>query len=186
MRLIFAGLAAIGLAAAVPTMAQAQAGMTVGMQVTDASGAPVGTVKAIQGTNLLIQTDRHEALLPATSFTASKGKLLFGMTQAQLDAQIEQSLAAANAAIVAGATVKGTGGTPVGTIEAVADGKATIALQSGKKIAVPQEGLRGNADGTVTIGYSAAQLEALAQGAASPQPPAAESAATATTNTSGK
>ena len=39
-----------------------------------------------------------------------------------------------------------------------------MTLQSGKKIAVPQEGLRGNADGTVTIGYSSEQLEALVQG----------------------
>ena len=56
------------------------------MQVTDASGGSVGTVKAIQGANLLIKTDKHEALLPTTSFTLADGKLLFGMTQAQLDA----------------------------------------------------------------------------------------------------
>jgi hypothetical protein len=63
--------------------------------------------------------------------------------------------------------VKGTGGTQVGTIEAVADGKVTITLQDGKKIAVPEEGLRGNPDGSVTIGYTAAQLEALVQSGSS-------------------
>lgn len=167
MRPIFVSLAAAAtLAIAVPTAASAQAGMTVGMQVTDASGGPVGIVKAIQGTNLLIKTDKHEALLPASSFTVVKGKLLFGMTQAQLDTQIEQSLAAANAAITAGATVKGSAGTPVGTIDSVAGGQVTMTLQSGKKIAVPQEGFRGNPDGTVTIGYTAEQLEALVQGPA--------------------
>ena len=162
MRRILATMTAATLAVAGPAIAQA--GMNVGMQVIDSSGAAVGTVKAIQGTNVLIQTDKHEALLPASSFTVAKGKLLFGMTQAQLDAQIEQSLAAAKASIAAGATVKGTGGTPVGTVNSVADGKVTMTLQSGKKIAVPQEGLRGNADGTVTIGYSSEQLEALVQG----------------------
>ena len=167
MRLIVGTLTAVGLAIAAPTAAQAQAGITIGMQVTDASGAPVGMVAGIKGDNLLVKTDKHEALLPKTSFTVAKGKLLFGMTQAQLDAQIEQSLAAANAAIAAGATVNGVGGAQVGTIESVADGKATIALTSGKKIAVPQEGLRGNADGTVTIGYSSAQLDALVDGGAS-------------------
>jgi len=166
MRRIVGTLAAIGLFAASPALAQA--GVTVGMQVTDASGAPVGIVSAIQGSNLLIKTDRHEALLPSSSFRAADGKLLFGMTQAQLDAQIEQTLAAANAAIKAGATVKGIGGAAVGTIDEVAEGKATITLQDGKKIAVPQEGLRGNADGTVTIGYSAAQLEAMVQGGTPP------------------
>jgi hypothetical protein len=164
MRLIVGTLTAIGLAVAMPAAAQAQAGITIGMQVTDAGGAPVGVVVGMKDGNLLVKTDKHEALLPKTSFTVAKGKLLFGMTQAQLDAQIEQSLAAANAAIAAGATVKGVGGAQVGTIESVADGKATIALTSGKKIAVPQEGLRGNADGTVTIGYSSAQLEALVSG----------------------
>lgn len=170
MRLIFATFAAVALALGVPTAASAQAGMNVGMQVTDSTGGAVGTVKAIQGTNLLIKTDKHEALLPASSFTVANGKLLFGMTQAQLDAQIEQSLAAANAAIAAGATVKGSAGTPVGTIDSVADGKVTITLQGGKKIAVPQEGLRGNPDGTVTIGYTADQLEALVQGTAATAP----------------
>ena len=48
--------------------AQAQA-ITVGMQVTDTAGAPVGTVTAIQGDNLVVKTDKHEALLPRTSFT---------------------------------------------------------------------------------------------------------------------
>ena len=164
MRFMVGALAAAGLCVAAPALAQAA--ITVGMQVTDSSGALVGTVVAINGSNLLIKTDKHEALIPRTSFSVSNGKLLFGMTQAQLDAQVEQSSAAASKAIVAGATVKGVGGTTVGTIESVADGKATIALQSGKKIAVPEAGLRGNADGSVTIGYTSAQLDALVQGSA--------------------
>lgn len=176
-------LAAAGLFAAAPAIAQAPAGITVGMQVSDASGGTVGTVKAIQGANLLVETDKHEALLPKTSFSVSGGKLLFGMTQAQLDAQIEQSLSAASAAIVAGATVKGLAGAPVGTIDSVADGKVTITLQDGKKIAVTQQGLRGNPDGTVTIGYSAEQLEALVQGSGSST--GASSATSSTADTSG-
>jgi preprotein translocase subunit YajC len=189
MRLIVGSFTALALAFAAPiggaASAQAQAAITVGMPVTDASGAAVGTVASIQGANLLIKTDRHEALLPRSSFSVSGGKLLFGMTQAQLDSEIEKNLAAANAAIAAGATVKGVGGEQVGTIESVADGKATIALQDGKKIAVPQEGLRGNADGSVTIGYSAAQLEAMVQGAATATD-ANSSAAAPPANTPGK
>jgi preprotein translocase subunit YajC len=155
MRLILSTIAAVGLAVAAPVAAQ-----SVGMQVVDTAGAPVGTVTAIKGDNLQVKTDKHDALLPKSSFSVSNGKLLFAMTQAQLDAEIEKSLSAANASIVAGATVKGTGGTPVGKIDSIADGKVTIALQSGKKIAVAQDGLRGNPDGTVTIGLSADQLEA--------------------------
>jgi preprotein translocase subunit YajC len=125
-------------------------------------------VTAIKGDNLLVKTDRHEALLPKTSFTVSNGKLLFGMTQAQLDAEIEKNLSAANASIVAGATVKGLGGTTVGKIDSVADGKVTITLQDGKKIAVAQDGVRGNPDGTVTVGLSADQLEAQVSSGSSP------------------
>ena len=161
MRLIVGTLTAVGIALASPALAQA--GPTVGMQVTDGAGGTVGTVTAIKGDNIQVKTDKHDALLPKSSFTVANGKLLFGMTQAQLDAEIEKSLAAANSAIVAGATVNGTGGAKVGTIDTVADGKVTISLTDGKKIAVPQEGVRGNADGTVTIGYTADQLEALVQ-----------------------
>ena len=164
MRLIVGTIAAIGLAVSAPVAAQ-----SVGMQVVDTAGAPVGTVTAIQGANLQVKTDKHEALLPKSSFSVSDGKLLFGMTQAQLDAEIEKNLSAANAAIVAGATVKGLQGTQIGTIDSVADGKVTIALPSGKKIAVAQDGVRGNPDGTVTVGLSADQLDAQV-GSGSPAP----------------
>jgi len=184
MRLIAGTMAAVGLFAAVPAVAQAQANITVGMQVTDASGGAVGTVAGINGPNLLIKTDKHEAQVPRSSFSVSNGKLLFAMTQAQLDAEIEKSSAAASAAIVTGATVKVLGGATVGTIDSVADGNATITLQDGKKIAVAQTGLRGNPDGSVTIGYSAAQLDALLQGGGpSTGAPAPDAAAA---NTSGK
>jgi hypothetical protein len=149
----------LALAVATPAMAQ-----SIGMQVVDLAGAPVGTVTAIHGDNLQVKTGKHEALLPKASFRADGGKLLFAMTQAQLDSQIEATMASANAAIAAGATVKGAGGTQVGTIDSVADGKVVVALQSGQKVAIPANGVRGNADGTVTLGYSSAQLEALVKG----------------------
>lgn len=160
MRLILGSFAALGLALAAPASAQ-----SVGMQVVDTAGAPVGTVTAIKGDNVQIKTDKHEALLPKASFTVHEGKLLFGMTQAQLDAKIEASAAASQAAIVAGATVNGTAGTAVGKIETVTNGQVTIDLASGKRIEIPVTALRGNADGTVTIGYTAEQLEALVSGA---------------------
>lgn len=147
---------AMGLAISTPLAAQ-----SVGMQVVDTAGARVGTVTAIQGANVTIKTDKHEVALPKSSFTASNGKLLFAMTQTQLDSQIEASLAAANAAVAAGASVKGISGAPVGTIEAVADGKVTIALESGRKLMLPQAGVRGNADGTATIGYTSEQIAEL-------------------------
>ena len=182
MRLIAGTLTAVGLMIAAPAVAQAQAGINVGMQVTDANGGPVGTVTAIKGDSLLVKTDKHQALLPTASFRASGGKLLVGMTQAQLDAEIEKNLAAASASIAAGATVKRVSGAQVGTIDSIADGNATMTLTSGKKIAVPLEGLRGNPDGTVTIGYSAQQLQALVEGGS----PAAAASSSDSADSSGK
>jgi len=159
MRLILGTFAAVGVALAAPAAAQ-----SVGMQIVDTAGAPVGTVTGIQGDNLQIKTDKHEALLPKASFTVNNGKLLFGMSQAQLDSKIEEATAASAKAIAAGATVKGSAGTEVGKIESVAGSNVVITLASGKKLQVPATGLRGNADGTVTIGYTAEQLEALVTG----------------------
>jgi hypothetical protein len=87
------------------------------------------------------------------------GKLLFGMTQVQLDAEIEKSEAVSNAAVVAGATVKGLQGTEIGKIDSVSDSDVVIALTSGKKIQVARNGVRGNPDGTVTVGLTADQLD---------------------------
>ena len=89
MRLILGTFAALGIALAAPAAAQ-----SVGMQVVDTAGAPVGTVTAIQGDNLQVKTDKHEVLVPKASFTLNEGKLLFGLTQAQFNAKIEEKLVA--------------------------------------------------------------------------------------------
>lgn len=163
MRLILGTIAAFGLASAVSSPAAAQA---VGMQIVDTAGAPVGTVTAVKGDNIQIKTDKHDALLPKSSFTVANGKLLFGMTEAQLDQKIDEADAASAKAIAAGATVNGSAGAPVGKIDGVEGGNVTITLTSGKKLQMPVAGVRGNADGTVTVGYTADQLEALIQSAA--------------------
>jgi hypothetical protein len=159
MRLILGTFAALGLAIAAPAAAQ-----SVGMQIVDTAGAPVGTVTAIKGDNIQVKTDKHEALLPKSSFTVNNGKLLFGMTQAQLDSKIEESAAASQKAIVAGATVNGSAGAAIGKIETVENGQVTISLTAGKRIQIPSTALRGNSDGSVTIGYTAEQLDALVSG----------------------
>lgn len=163
MRLILGTFAALGIALAAPAAAQ-----SVGMQIVDTTGAPVGTVTAIQGDNLLVKTDKHEALLPKASFTLHDGKLLFGLTQAQLNAEIEKSQAAASAAIAAGATAKGLQGTEIGKIDSVTDAGVVIALTSGKKIQVPRNGVRGNPDGSVTVGITEEQLKAATSSDAAP------------------
>jgi|SRR5579884_2479778 preprotein translocase subunit YajC len=171
MRLIPVIAAFSALTLSAPAFAQA---IAPGMQITDPNGGAVGTVKAVQGDNLVVTTGTHEALLPKASFTVNNGKLLFGLTQAQLNAEIEKSQAAASAAVAAGATVKGLQGTEIGKVDSVTDSGVVIALTSGKKIQVPRTGVRGNADGSVTVGITEEQLKAATSADAAPSTSSAQ------------
>lgn len=148
-----------------PAAAQVGAPITAGMQIVDVKGGMVGTVTAIDPTTVTLKTDRHEAKLPRSSFTLDQGKLLFGMTQAELNAAIDTEIAKANAALVPGANVKSSDGIAVGTIASIDTENATITLTSGGKVTVPRSGISGTADGAI-IGVTAAQLKAQIAGAA--------------------
>ncbi len=148
---------AFGQAAPAPA-AQANA-FAVGTVVTDAKGGAVGTVTAVNGDIVTVRTDRLDANLSKSSFTPNNGKLLVGMTQAELDAAVEQDKAAAEASLAVGAEVKGTGGVAVGTIDAIDTEFVTIKLASGNKVRIPRAGIVGSAAGAV-IGLTAEQLEA--------------------------
>ena len=159
MRLALSSIAFVALAVASPAApALAQA---AGTQVVDTSGAAVGTVVRADGANVIIKTDKHEVALPKTSFTPSEGKLLFGMTQAQLNAEVEKSQAEAAASIAPGATVKGSGGVVVGTIDAVDTETVTIKLASGALVRVPKSGVAAGT-GEIVVGLTAQELEAVA------------------------
>lgn len=157
MRLVLRTIAVLSLTAAAPlapSIAQ-----TPGMQIVDTGGGAVGTVVRVDGANIVIKTDKHEVALPKTSFTAHEGKLLFGMTQAQLNAEVEKSKAEAQASIAAGATVKGSGGAVLGTIDAVDTDTITIKLASGSLVRVPRSGVAAG-NGEIVIGLTAEELQA--------------------------
>lgn len=149
------------LIASFMTVAAASAALaqTPGQQVVDTRGAPVGQVVRVDASTIVVRTDRHEVSLPRSSFTAHEGKLLFAMSQAELNAATDRSLAEAAAAIAPGAAVKGSAGAPVGTIDSVEGEFVTIKLQSGKLVRIPRSGV-GVADGGVVIGLTVAELEA--------------------------
>lgn len=133
----------------------------VGMAVVDSQGGAVGTITAVSADTLTVKTARHQAELPKSSLTISEGKALFGMTQAELEASIERTLAAkAEAALKVGATVKGKDGASVGTIDALDAGNVTIRLASGPRISIPRSGIAVDAEGNGAIGLTAAELEA--------------------------
>jgi preprotein translocase subunit YajC len=155
----------LGLALAAVSL-PAAAAVTAGATVKDTAGGEVGTIVRVEGDQLILKTDKHEVRLPVASFTATDSGALFGMTRAQLNAEIEKALDAANAQIVAGATVKGANGAAVGTIEAVDDQFVTLKLASGTSVRVPRAAVAVGPGGPVTS-LTADQLEAAAKGASS-------------------
>ena len=150
-------------APAAPAFAQAATAkadaFAVGTIVTDAKGGPVGTVTAVNGDVVTVHTDKLDANLAKASFTPNEGKLLVGMTQAELNAVVEKDQAAAAASLAVGAEIKGTGGAVLGTIDAIDTEFVTIKLASGNKVRIPRAGVVGSATGAV-VGLTAEQLEA--------------------------
>jgi len=155
---LFVALASVSLALAGPAFAQASGGFTVGAQVLDGSGNPVGTITAVNGDVVTVKTDKVDANLGTASFAQQDGKLYIGMTQAELNAAVEKSNAAAEASLTVGAEVKDSAGASAGTIEAIDAEFVTIKLASGKSVRIPRNGIAGSANGAV-IGLTAADLE---------------------------
>ena len=166
--LLFASVIALSAAAAAPVLAQAApaaAGtITAGAQVLDAQGAAVGTVQSVEGGNVVLKTDKYQAAFPATSFTKTDKGYLFGMTQAEVNAAVEQAQAQAAQTMVVGATVKGSAGAPVGTIEAIDAEFVTLKLTSGKSVRLARAAVAATPDGPI-IGVTAAELETQAAAA---------------------
>jgi preprotein translocase subunit YajC len=138
-----------------------------GMQVVDPSGGTVGVVSSVKGDMLILKTSAHEVQLPLSSFRADTGKLVFGMTAAQLNAATEQAMAAAKAAVAPGANVYGSDGTLAGTIESIDESLVKIKLANGQSVRLPRNGVSGSDKGAV-LGVTTAKLNELASQAAGP------------------
>ena len=154
-------------AASQPAPAQqpaARSGISAGARIVDTKGGDVGTVTRVDGQFVVLRTDKHEARLPVASFTPHEGKLIMAMSRDELNAEIEKTMASAAEKLVAGASVTGSQGSPVGTIEKLEDDFVTLKLTSGALVRLPRSGIAAGANGAV-IGMTAAQLEAAAAAA---------------------
>lgn len=160
--------AAPGAAPAAPGAASAATGAapTVGATIVDPQGATVGTIASTDGTNAVVDTGTVKAAVPLTSFgTSPKGPTL-AMTKAELEAAAGQGAAQAAAEfqskLTTGATVYGSAGTSLGTIKAV-EGEF-VTLTTAKGDARLPKGSFGPGPQGVTVGMTAAQLEAAMAG----------------------
>ena len=149
--------------AAAPTAAAAMPNVTVGAAVSDASGAPVGTIEAVSGGNATISTGTAKAGIPLTSFAQGPNGLVIGMTKAQIEAAVSQ---AARADIAVGTPVSDGKGGKVGTVEAVTGDMVTVATANAKA-QLPKTAFAKSDTGLV-IGMTAGELEAAAKAAAPP------------------
>ena len=160
---LFLSLSLAVAAAALPGSALAQT-MTVGAKVADTAGGAVGTIAKVDGANVILKTDKHEVQLPASSFTAVEDGYIMAMTQAEVNAAVEQTLAKAAQAMTVGAVVKDTAGGTVGTIEAIDDQYVTVKLSKGA-VKLPRTAFAPTPGGPV-IGMTAAELEAQLEASA--------------------
>lgn len=154
-------LLATSMAAVAMQPASAQTGISAGAKVSDTQGGEVGTITRVDGQYVILKTDRHEVRLPTTSFTAHEGGFLIGMTRDQLNAEVDKTLAQANLKVAVGATVTGSQGGVVGTIEALDDQFVTVKLTSGKMVRLPRKSVGPGQNGAL-IGMTVAELEAAA------------------------
>ena len=167
--LLAVSAAALALPLAAPALAQPPA-LHVGATVTDAQGGTVGTITSIDGPTLILHTDRHDVRLPVTSFTPTANTILFGMTQAQLNAAVEETQAANAQAVHVGAVLHDNAGAVVGPITVLDAETATIQIGT-NVVRVPRAGIQVN-NGSLTIATTLAQLRAASVPAPPPAPPA--------------
>ncbi len=154
-------LAATALSAALLLPIAAPAGaqtITVGATVKDPQGGEVGTVTSVDAEYVVIQTDRHSARLPVSSFTPTEEAVLFGLTRDELNTQLDQAIAQAQQAITVGAMVHDRDGAPIGAIE-TADAETVTVKLGEQPIRLPRAAVAPGENG-LRIGATIAELQA--------------------------
>ncbi|MGZ8349681.1 MAG: hypothetical protein ACXWUX_12245 [Allosphingosinicella sp.] len=161
-------LAATALSAALLFPLAAPAGaqtIQVGATVKDPQGGDVGTVASVDGQFVVVQTDRHAARLPVTSFTPTDGAVLFALTRDQLNTQIDQAIALAQQSIAVGATVLDRDGVTIGAVTATDAETVTISMGE-QPIRLARSAVAPGPNGLV-IGATLAELQAQVSASAS-------------------
>lgn len=169
---IFASLLPLAVMAVVPGAqagaaalqnAGAPVALTAGVAVKDTAGGDVGTITSVDGGFAIVKTDRHEVRLPLTSMTATPAGALLGMTRDELNASVDQALAQAGPVLSVGATVHGSAGGVIGTVEEFDEQFATVKLDEQTKVRLPVEAFGRGENGPV-IGMTVEELRAAAGG----------------------
>lgn len=153
------------------TLATALAGTAfaqdVGETVYGPEGNAVGTVVSNADGVVTLDTGTHKAPLPVSAFGKGDKGPTITVTKAQIDAMIEEQLAAAaaqrDAALVAGAAVASAKGAPLGTVKSV-DGDAVVVETAEGPVELKREHFAVDAAGALMALFTVEQIEDAAAG----------------------
>jgi hypothetical protein len=183
-KIALTAVAALGLA----TAAQAQ-GVAVGATVYGPEGQPVGTIETVADGVVTVDTGKHKAPLPTNAFGEGEQGPTITVTKAQLNAMLDERVAAANAkrdaALIATAAVVGAANQPVGVVKSVNGNTVIVTRTTGGDVNLLREHFAVNPAGQLMVLFTNAQLDqavaASAGAAATAATPAAEATAEAST-----
>jgi hypothetical protein len=177
MKLLWSAFAAAFCLSATPSVAalsepaprQSAAGIAVGTNIVDDAGNPVGSIVSIQGADVIVRTDRHEARIPRNALWVNRGRVVLSMTRAQLNAAVERltpspppQTASQPVQIAPGVVVRGTAGTVAGTIEAVEQDHIILRLTSGQTVSIPRSSVGATPEGGI-LSITAEELQRRVQ-----------------------
>lgn len=171
-KMAIAAIAAAGIA----TAAHAQ-GVTVGATVYGPEGNSVGTIESVADGVVTVDTGKHKAPLPSNAFGQGDKGPTITVTKAQLDAMLDEQIAAANAkrdaALVEAAAVVTADNQPLGVVKSIA-GNTVIVSGGQGDLNLLREHFAVNQSGQLMVLFTDAQLDqaVAAQTSATPSPAA--------------
>ncbi len=160
--------AATALALSSVTALAADGDIAVGATVYGPQGDIVGTVDAVGDGVITVDTGKHKAPLPANAFGTSDNGPTITVTQSQINAMLDEQLAAAaaqrDAALVAGAMVHTAKNAMLGTVKSVDGDNVVVDIEAGP-VALKREHFAVDANGTLIALFTMDQIEAAAAAA---------------------
>ena len=161
---LVAALAAAGMSGA----AFAQ-DVAAGATVYGPEGNVVGTIETVTDGVVTLDTGKHKAPLPANAFGKSDKGPTITVTKAQIDAMIDEQLAAAaaqrDAALAQGAAVATADGQALGVVKSV-EGDDIVVERAAGPVALKREHFAVDQSGALMALFTTAQIEAAVAGAA--------------------
>ncbi len=170
-------------ATAAATAPAATVNPTVGAKVFDPEGNEVGSVEAVAGDVVTVNTGLARAGLPKTAFAMREKGLTIGMTKAQLEAAVLGAKAEAGEAkakaMVVDAPIQSSDGKVLGTISKIEGDDVTMMLANGDgATALLKKSNIGFVNNALVIGMTA---DAFAKAVGAPTPAASAAPAAAAT-----